>query len=85
VGGGCLRIIRWGLAAQVDQIRREHESIAIGMKRLATGPQQHRDALEVEQQGELAGRIVPLAAVIVLDPRGQRREGLDLDLVRPPA
>ena len=46
-GGGCLRIIRWGLAAQVDQIPRERESIAVtggtarcrpsGVARLAPG------------------------------------------------
>ena len=43
------------------------------------------DPLEVEQQRQLAGRVVPLARVVALHPGGQRGERLDLELVLPPA
>ena len=64
-------MIRWGLAAQVDQIPRERESIAVRVERLGAVPQELCDSLEVVEQRELSRRIVPPARVIVLDPCGQ--------------
>jgi len=40
VWGVCLRIIRWGLAPQIDQIPRERESIAVRVERLGALPQE---------------------------------------------
>jgi hypothetical protein len=68
VWGGCLRIIRRGLAPQVDQITRERESIAVGVERLGTVPQELCDSLQVVEERQLSRRIIPLAPVIVLDP-----------------
>jgi hypothetical protein len=53
------------------------------VKRLGAVLQEVGDPLEVIQQPKLSRRIIPFARVIMLDPRGQGREGLDLDLVRP--
>jgi len=43
-----------------------------------------RNSLQVAEQRELPRRIVPLARVMALDQRGQRRERLDLHLISPP-
>ena len=74
----------WRLAACVDQEAGKRGAVAIGVKRLAAADQL-ADAFEVIQQPELAGRVVPLAGVVALDPRGQRGERLDLDGLLPPA
>jgi hypothetical protein len=45
--GGYLRIIGWGLAAPVDQIPRERDSVAVRVERLGAVPQELRDSLQV--------------------------------------
>ena len=48
-------------AALVDQERLEPAAIAVGMERFVAVAQQSGDPLDLVQQGELAGRVVPLA------------------------
>src|SRR6478609_5328502 len=73
------------LASELDQVARERNSVAVGVKRLTTVAQQHRDTLQVIQQRELSGRVVPVAGVIEVHPRRQRRQGLYLQAVLPPS
>src|SRR5437764_870824 len=72
-------------AAQIEEIPRELSPIAVWIERLGARPQQLRDPLEVVEQSKLPGRVLPRARVVAPDPRRQRRERLDLDLVLPPA
>ena len=58
--------------------------VAVGVERLVAVAQQRVDPLEVVQQRQLAGRVVPLTGVVALGPGGERGQRLDLDLVLPP-
>ena len=49
------------LTTDLNQVPRERQPIPVRMKRLVPVPQQHPDPLEVVQQRELAGRIIPFA------------------------
>ena len=50
------------------------------MERFVTVAQQSGDSLDLVQQGELAGRVVPLTGVVAIDLGRQRGERLDLQL-----
>src|SRR5437588_4027428 len=73
------------LAAKVHQVRREGGAVSIGVKWVQAVPEKRRHTLEVVEHRELARWVVPLTGVVSSDPRGQRGERLDLDLVLPPA
>jgi hypothetical protein len=77
--------VRWRLTAGFDQEAGEREPVSVGVERLRTVLGQMSDPVEVVEQRELPGRVVPPARVIVLDPGSERRERLHLHLVRPPA
>jgi hypothetical protein len=49
------------LAAAVDQESRERQPVAVGVERLAAIAQQRRHPLEVVEQPELPGRVIPFA------------------------
>src|SRR5947209_1682353 len=78
-------LARRRLEPQLEQVARECQAVAIRMEGIAAVAQQGRDALQVVQEGELARGVVPFARVVSGGPGGQCREGLDLDLMLPPA
>ena len=73
------------LAAELDQVAHEGRPVALGRKRIEAIAQQHRHPLEIEQQRQLARRVVPLARVVAVGPGRERGQRLELHLVLPPA
>jgi hypothetical protein len=68
----------------VDQERLELAPLAFGVERFVTVAQQSGNPLDLVQEGELAGRVVPLPGVLAIDPGCQSGEGLDLQSGLPP-
>lgn len=54
------------------------------MERFVTVAQQSGDSLDLVQQGELAGWVVPLAGVEAIHSSSERGERLHLQLGLPP-
>jgi hypothetical protein len=55
-------------------------SVTLRLERFLTSAQQSSYPLDLVQQRELPGGFVPLARVVTIHPRCQRRECLDLQL-----
>jgi hypothetical protein len=63
----------WALAADRGEVREEHLAVAARAERLSPVAQEPVDALELEQQRELPWWVVPFAAVVAINLRGERR------------
>ena len=60
---------------------RESVTIALRIEHIRARTQERSNAIEVVEQLELAGRIIPTTVVIRSRPRAQRRQRLYLNVV----
>jgi hypothetical protein len=68
----------------VDHERLELAPVAVRVERFIAVAQQSGNPLDLVQERELAGRVVPLPGVVAIDLGRQSGEGLDLQLGLPP-